>query len=313
MDGKIRRLSSAQRLPSTENRLPNRGPLRTKAFSSLIILAVTLSASSAVAQTRDPALSAYRFVSDLGFGSGVWVNPAASGFNRRTNRLLGHATWDRPEDQGWSLGQYLISLQWSIVGFGYRHDEFEELAGSFSQGDAYTLSGGFATSRSGIGVSRTWRTVGPAEGSWEIGWLLLSPQITAGLVWRDIGSPDVRGTKRPERVVGGLTYVAVPERLHLSLQADFLTGDGEFDAFRVGGRYTLLRRTLGAVRLLDAVVLADWGGDGDFQGFALGVMLRHGAGLAAGVGELDSGGDLRGASLGVDFETTPQRRGGLRR
>ncbi len=155
--------------------------------------------------------------------------------------------------------------------------------------------------------------MGPAEGSWEIGWLLATPQVAAGLVWRDIGSPDVRDTKRPERVVGGLTYVAVPDRLRLSLQADFLTGDGEFDAFRVGGRYTLLRRSLGAVRLLDALLLADWDGDGDFQGFALGVMVRHGSGTAAGVGVLESGGDLRGASLGVDFESTPQRRGGLRR
>jgi hypothetical protein len=289
----------------------NSGPLITKASLGLA-LAIALFASSAVAQTRDPALQAYRFVSDLGFSSGIWVNPAASGFNR-VNRLLGHASWDRPEDEGWSLGQYLISLQWSIIGFGYRHDEFDEAAGAFSQGDAYTLSAGFATSRSGLGFSRTWRTVGPSDGSWEIGWILASPQVTAGLVWRDIGSPDVRGTRRPERVVGGLTYVALPDRLRLSLQADFLTGDGEFDAIRVGGRYTFFRGTRGAIRLLDAVALADWDGDGDFQSLALGVMVRHGSGLAAGVGELDSGGDLRGASLGVDFETTPQRRGGLRR
>ncbi len=152
--------------------------------------------------------------------------------------------------------------------------------------------------------------MGPAEGSWEIGWLLATPQVTTGLVWRDIGSPDVRGVRRPERVVGGLTYLAVPDRFRISLQADFLTGDGDFDAIRVGGRYTLVRRTLGAIRLLDAMLLADWDGDGDFQGFAVGLMVRHGSGLAAGVAELDSGGDLRGASLGIDFETTPSRRGG---
>ncbi len=293
------------RLPTADR---TRGFLRAKAFLSLIS-GLTMSASSAIAQTRDPALHAYRFVSDFGFASGVWVNPAASGFNR-VNRLLGHATWDRPEGDGWSLGQYLISLQWSIIGFGYRHDEFEEAAGGFSQGDAYTLAAGFATSQSGIGFSRTWRTVGPAEGSWEIGWLIASPQVTVGLVWRDIGTPTVRGIRRRERVVGGLTYVAIPDRFRISLQSDFLTRAGDFDAFRVGGRYTLVRRTLGAIRLLDALVLADWDGDGDFQGFAIGLMVRHRSGLAAGVGELDSGGDLRGASLGIDFETASSRRGG---
>ncbi len=276
-----------------------------------LISGLTLSASAAVAQTRDPALHTYRFVSDLGYASGVWVNPAASGFNR-VNRLLGHATWNRPEGEGWSLGQFLISLQWSIIGFGYRHDEFDELEGTFSQGDAYTVSAGFATARSGLGVSRTWRTVGPAEGSWEIGWMLASPQVTAGLVWRDIGTPTVRGIRRRERVVGGLTYVAVPDRFQISLQSDYLTRAGDFDAFRVGGRYTLVRRTLGAIRLVDALVLADWDGDGDFQAFAIGLMVRHGSGQAAGVGLLESGGDVRGANLGIDFETTPQRRGGLR-
>lgn len=278
----------------------------------ILISGLTLSASFAFAQTRDPALHDYRFVSDLGYASGVWVNPAASGFSRR-NQLLGHATWNRPEAQSWSLSQFLISLQWSIVGFGYRHDEFDELEGGYSQGDAYTLSAGFASSRSGIGVSRIWRTVGPAEGSWEIGWLLTSPQVTAGLVWRDIGSADVRGIRRRERLVGGLSYVAVPDRLRLSLQADFLTGDAEFDAFRIGGRYTLVRSTVGTIRVLDAMLLADWAGDGDFQGLAVGVMVRHEMGVAAGVGELDASGDLRGASLGADFETMPQGRGRGRR
>ncbi len=59
-------------------------------------------------------------------------------------------------------------------------------------------------------------------------------------------------------------------------------------------------------------MLADWDGDGDFQAFAIGLMVRHGSGQAAGVGLLESGGDVRGANLGIDFETTPQRRGGLR-
>lgn len=278
----------------------------------ILISGLTLSASPAFAQTRDPALRGYRFVSDLGYGSGVWVNPAASGFSRR-NQLLGHARWNRPEDESWTLSQFLISLQWSIVGFGYRHDEFDELEGGFSQGDAYTLSAGFASSRSGIGVSRTWRTVGPADGSWEIGWLFASPQVTAGLVWRDIGSPDVRGTERRERLVGGVSYVAAPDRLRLSLQADFLTGDAEFEAFRVGGRYTLVRRNAGAIQVLDTMVLADWAGDGDFQGLAVGVMLRFGMAVAAAVGELNSSGDARGASLGVDFETITQGRGSRRR
>ncbi len=214
----------------------------------------------------------------------------------------------RPEDRGWSLGQYLISLQWSIIGFGYRHDEFRELGGPNSQGDAYTVSAGLATTRSGIGFSRTWRTVGETEGSWEIGWLLRAPQVSAGLVWRDIGSPEVRDTVRRERLVGAMSVATLPDQLLLSAQADFLTGDGDFDRFRVGGRYTFVRRGIGAIRMIAATALAEWEGDGDFGGFAIGVMVRHGSGMAAGVTELDSGGDARGASLGVDFETMRQRR-----
>jgi len=244
----------------------------------------------AEAQVREPEPDLYRFVSDTAAG-GLWVNPGAAGFNRRVT-LIGHYTWGRPRDEGWTTSQYLVGLQSGVLGFGYRHDEFEG-AGTFSQGDAYTLSAGVAGERGGVGIARTWRTVGPADGSWELGGLVkASDQVRVGIVWRDIGSPEVRDTARDSRLIGAATLTPQGRRLSFSLQGDYRTGAGDFRAFRIGGAATLLD-------VVDALVVAEWDGDGDFRGLAIGFEIRQSTGTAVGVVRLDSDGDARAASAGL--------------
>jgi hypothetical protein len=240
-------------------------------------------------QTREPEIARYRFVSDAAT-AGLWVNPGAAGFNRRV-KLIGHYTWNRPREEGWTTAQYLVGLQSGVVGFGYRHDEFDD--GPFSQGDAYTVSVGIADARTGLGLSRTWRTVGPAEGSWELGALArASDRVTLGLVWRDIGSPEVREETRESRLLAAVTVAPPKGRFSFSAQADYRTGGGGFRAFRIGG-------TAAVLEVMNGLAVAEWDGDGDFLGLSLGVQIRQTTGAAIGVVGLDSSGDARTASAGL--------------
>ncbi|NIR43384.1 MAG: hypothetical protein GWN99_05540 [Gemmatimonadetes bacterium] len=263
-------------------------------FSKILGLAIlTLTATPAAGQYRVTDVQTYRFVSEYGNAAGLWVNPAASGYFN-ASLLGGHVAFDRPEDRSWKAGQYLIGLQWGPVGFGYGHDEYRD-PGRAPQGDSYTLSVGLATRGNGFGVTRTWRTVGDADGSWDLGYLFVAPSgFSLGLTWRDIGSPVVRDTLLDERVVGAVTF-REPEtgRFSLSAQGDYRT-TGDFRAFRIGGSWRVIPQ-------LEFLALAEWNGDGDFESFRIGVNLHGTSTRATGVAGLESGGDVRSGSLGVSF------------
>ncbi|UCF19017.1 MAG: hypothetical protein JSU87_13955 [Gemmatimonadota bacterium] len=270
----------------------------------LTVLAIGLALATAplpaAGQTREPEAYEYAFVSQPGLGSGLWTNPGSAGFNQMT-RLIGHITVDRPEGGEWSTGQYLLGLQIGPIGFGYRHDEFE--SGTYAQGDAYTLSGGLSQGRNGLGVSRTWRQVGePSQGSWEIGYVSYAAAgVSGGIVWRDIGSPEVRDTVRDERLVGAISYRPRELPLSLSLQADYrLGGPNEFNAFRVGG-------TVRIGGVVDALALAQWSGEGDFDGFRIAAAIRQPRLTAVGGAGLSKGGDARTASAGVSIDVPRTR------
>lgn len=278
--------------------------MRARVASSLILplglsLALTQAARPAAAQTREPEVQAYGFVSELGSPYALWVNPGAAGFDI-PSRLIGHVTFNRPEDGDWSLGQYMLGVQAGYASFGYRHDEFD-LPGGKSQGDAYRVVLGLAARSVGLGLSRTWHTVGEAESSWELGWIYASASgLTAGLVWRDIGSPEVRDTVEYERLIGGFTFRPQRGPFAISLQADYQADGGEFRAFRVGGRFAFLE-------LLDGFALAEWDGAGDFEGFRIGLALRHQTATASAAAGLSKGGDARTASAGLALDS-PHRR-----
>ena len=261
----------------------------------VLSLLFLLSAAPSAAQDREPELQAYTFVSQAGFAGAIWDNPAAGGFNRMT-RLVGAITFDRPEAGDWEAGQYSVGLQSGAISFGYRHDEFSGMEG-FAQGDAYTVAAGIGQGASAIGVSRTWRSVGPSDGSWEIGTIARSASgISAGFVWRDIGSPDVRGVRRRERLIGALTYRGQNSPFAVSLQADYEKDGGRFRALRIGGNYLL-------AGTVNALALAQWDGDGDFDGFRIGALIRLGKTLGLGGAGLSAGGDARTASAGLAHET----------
>jgi hypothetical protein len=263
-----------------------------------IAIALTLcllAAGPAAAQWRAPELQTYRFVSDVGTGAGLWVNPGAAGFNRMV-RLLGNVTFDRPDQGSWSTGQYGVGLQWTVVAFGYQHDEFQASEGGHAQGDSYIMAVGLAQGRNGFGVTRTWRSVGPTEGSWEIGWVSYANSgISVGLVWRDIGSPTVRDTTLREHLVGAVSLRPQGSLFSLAAQGDYQTDGGDFRAFRIGG-------TVGLIEKLLATASAEWDGDGDFNGFRIGLAFGHkSAVITAGAG-LASGGDARTANLGLSVD-----------
>jgi hypothetical protein len=262
-------------------------------------LALAAVVRPAAAQTRDPELVNYRFVSEYGGLTGLWVNPAAQGYDRFI-RLSGYATLDRPEEESWSTTQYGFGLQAEFLAFGYRHDEFA--SGAYSQGDAYTLVLGVAGRGNGLGVSRTWRTVGEAEGSWDIGYLFVSPAgMSLGIVWHDLGSPRVRDTFREERVVGGVTFKPRLKTYSVSGQVDYGLDTNDFHAFRIGGSLELMDGQL------EILALGEWDGDANFGGFRIGVTYRARTFTVAGGAGLNEGGDARTAT-GAGYAERIQRR-----
>jgi hypothetical protein len=271
-----------------------------KAIPFILGLPLLAAAGSAAAQVRAPEPQAYRFVTEIGGGSGLWVNPGGAGFNQMT-RLLGNITFDRPEDGDWSTAQYMAGLQWKIAGFGYQHDDFAESEGGYAQGDSYVLAVGFASGRNGFGVSRTWRNVGPADGSFEIGWLSYGASgVSIGLVWRDIGSPVVRDSTLYEHVVGGVTFRPSETRFSFSLQGEYQTDGSDFRAFRIGGAVGLLQN-------LAVQALGEWNGEGDFKGFRLFMAMGHKLTVGTAGAGLDSGGDARTAHLGLSIDGPTSR------
>jgi len=253
--------------------------------------ALLLCATAAAAQVREPALREYRFVSEAGYASAIWVNPGASGFNRPIH-LVGHITGDKPEGGKWKLAQYLLGLQWEVVAFGYQRDEFE--GDGYDSGDSYTISGGMATGANGFGASYTWSNPGSGDASWNLGWLFMAQNASTGIVWRDIGSPQVRDTVLDERLVGAITVRPAEAQFGSSLQVDYRTKRKDFNAFRIGGTLTL-------ARTIDILALAQWRGGGSFDGFVIGAIWRSQSATAAGAIGLESGGDVGTASGGLDF------------
>lgn len=269
---------------------------RRIALALAVALALAGPAPSARAQVRDPELDTYLFVSDALQSQAVWVNPGGLGFTEPFD-ALGQVTWTRPGDGGWRASQYLVGAHAKILGGGYRHDEFT--TGPFAQGDAYTVALGWAAQGTGLGVSRTWHRVGPGEGSWTVGLAFRRrPQVSVGLVWRDIGSPSVRGTERPSRVVGAITVRPPRTPLALSAQVDYRTSGGGLREVRIGGTARILN-------VVDGLALAAWDGDGDFVGLWLGVRLplrfRTAAGAATAVAGLDTDLNARTGSAAVQL------------
>jgi hypothetical protein len=119
--------------------------------------------------------------------------------------------------------------------------------------------------------------------------------VSFGLTWRDIGSPVVRDTVLDERVVGAVTFrEATTGRFSISAQAEYKTKLKEFRGFRVGG-------SLKPVDSVEILVLAQWGGDGDFDGFSLGFYLTDKSAMGWGVVGLESNGDIRTGNAGASF------------
>lgn len=256
-------------------------------------LALLLAATPAASQTRVPAPQTYRFASEVGNAAGIWVNPGAMGYFSAT-LLTGNISFDRPEGS-WEVGQYQIGVQWGPLGFGYTHDEFHDTTG-FGQADSYTLSAGFAANGNGAGAARTWRKVGDAEASWDIGYTFVSQAgVALALTWRDIGSPVVRDTVLDERVVGAVTFrEPATQRFSVSAQVDYKIKEKDFRAFRVGG-------SLRPVDSVEIFLLAQWRGNGDFDGFSLGFYLMGKSAMGSGVVGLESNGDMRAANVGASF------------
>lgn len=259
-----------------------------------------LGAGPAAGQYRVPETQTFRFVSEIGNAAGIYVNPAAAGFFTAT-LLTGNVTFDRPEGSGWTTGQYQFGAQWGPLAGGYSHDEYSDTTG-FAQGDAYTVGAGFAAGGNSVGVSRTWRTVGEAESSWDVGYLYMSRFGAAlGLVWRDIGSPVVRDTVLDERVVGAVSFREPKrDRFSLSVQADYRLKESDFRAFRIGGSVTL-------ANVVEIMGQIEWDGEGDFQGFRIGLNLLGKSWMGTGVAGLESTGDVRSGNVGASFLGT--RRG----
>ena len=273
--------------------------LSTISFLSLLFVVIsTIDVAPVSAQTREPDVNNYRLVSDLTHAMVMWVNPAGLGLTRRRTSLMGHVTWERPEDRDWALAQYMVGFQARIIGFGYHHDEFS--GRGFSQGDAYTLAAGIGRTNTSFGVSRTWYTVGESEGSWVLGAGTTSQTAVVGLVWRDIGSPQVRDSVRAERLIAAVTLRPSASPLTVSAEMDLLLDGKDLRVFRVGGGLTLMRK-------VRAQALIGWDGDGDFQGFVISAQLRMSEGTAVGAARLDAGGDAGAGSLGIDFSRQAQQ------
>ena len=204
-----------------------------------LALVVITSAPTLEAQVPNPRSATYLFSADVNDARALWINPAGLGVVPIAS-LYGELTTDRlTSNADWNIRQYSFGLHSRSFAIGYQKDR---LATGGSQG-LWRAGAAFPLGRRlAIGTATSFTS--PERGI-DLG-LRLAPakMLDVGVVLRNIGRPNVRGTKQPLSAIGGMAWRLAGGRL--GIQADATGTEGETGwgrQYRAGGVILIPGRT----------------------------------------------------------------------
>ncbi len=206
-------------------------------FLALVAIA---SGPALQAQVPTPRSATYLFSAAVDDARAVWINPAGLGVLPMAS-IYGELATDRvTANDAWNVRQYSFGLHSRSLAISYQKDR---LASGGSQG-LWRVGAAFPLSRRlAIGTATSFTS--PERGV-DLG-LRFSPAklLDVGIVLRDIGRPDVRGTKQPLSAIGGVAWRLAGGRLGIQADAIGIEGaqTGWVRRYRAGGVIVLPGRT----------------------------------------------------------------------
>jgi hypothetical protein len=212
----------------------------------------------------------------------VWVNPA--GLSRSTQASFAADLTVQRADGEARLAQYGLAFSSRSVAFGWEHDR---LPGG-SSSNTYVLGLGLGDELFSGGVTHRWYQGG--QGGWDVGLRgRVTDALDLSLVWRDIGSPLVRGAVVRDRLVPAAGFRLLEGRLLAGVEGDTPGSLGTLSEVRAGAGVSIASRIVVACRATfsreaarrGVVVIVGFGGR-NYRGSLVG-LFPDGGGLG-GVG-----------------------------
>jgi hypothetical protein len=193
-------------------------------------VALALAASGprpGAAQFRQPLAERSLLTTDVRDERAVWVNPA--GLSRGTQASFAADLTVERGAGDLRLAQYGLALASRRLAFGWEHDRYT--TGSVS--NAYVVGFGLGDELFSAGVAHRWHQGG--QGGWDVGLRgRATDAIDLSVVWRDIGSPVVRGTVIRDSFVPAAGLQLLGGRVLAGVEGE-LPGDlGAFTEVRAG-------------------------------------------------------------------------------
>ncbi len=187
----------------------------------------------AAAQTAQPLAERILLTTDARDERAIWVNPA--GLARHPQASLGGDLTVAREPGDFRLAQYGLALTSRGLAFGWEHDRFPDGTGT----NTYVLGLGLGEERYSGGVAHRWHQRG--QGSWDVALRgRATDLVDLSLVWRDIGSPVVRGAVLRDRFVPAAGLRLLGDHLLAGVEADIPADLGALTEVRAGAGVSIL-------------------------------------------------------------------------
>lgn len=210
----------------------------------------------------------------------VWVNPA--GLSRSTQAsFAADLTVERANGEA-RLAQFGLALSSRSIAFGWEHDR---LPGG-SSANTYVLGLGLGDELFSGGVAHRWYQGG--QGGWDVALRGRATDVMdLSLVWRDIGSPLVRGAAIRDRLVPAAGFRLLEGRVLAGVEGDVPGDLGALSEVRAGAGVSIASRIVVACRATfsreaarrGVVVIVGLGGR-TYRGSLVG-LFPEGGGLGA--------------------------------
>jgi hypothetical protein len=203
-------------------------------------VALTLAAagpSRVAAQWARPQAERTLLTTDVRDERAVWVNPA--GLSRLTQASFGADLTAERGAGDLRLAQYGLALSSRRLAFGWEHDR----APAGPSTNTYVLGAGLGDELFSGGVSHRWHQGG--QGGWDAA---LRGRVTdvldLSVVWRDIGSPVVRGAVLRDSFVPAAGFRLVGDRILAGVEGEVPGDLGSLTEVRAGATITLGSRVV---------------------------------------------------------------------
>jgi hypothetical protein len=189
-------------------------------------------ARPAAAQLYPALAQRYLLTTDVRDERAIWVNPA--GLARRVEASLAADISVDHRADALRVAQYGISFMSRNLGFGWKRDRYPDGTGASS----YAVGTGLGDDAFGAVVLRRWNHGG--QGAWDLALRgHATGSIDLSVVWRDIGSPLVRGTVYRSRVVPAAGLRLAGGRFLAGIEGDVSQGLGSLGQVRAGATLAL--------------------------------------------------------------------------